>query len=71
MKKLIIRIIAICSIVAISSSKTAEARPYLINGVVYGDQCCDGNGYPRCIINMSLINTACVCYGISGYGYVC
>lgn len=67
MKKLITFVaVLIVSVSAFAPSASAVVAP---NGMA--NECCDGNGYARCLVPWMPAGAACYCNGIPGTGYAC
>jgi len=67
MKKLITFVVVLfVSVSVLAPNANAVVAP---NGLA--NQCCDVNGYPRCVIPWIPAGGSCFCYGIPGNGYAC
>ncbi len=65
MKKTLGIVLALLIAVVVIAPKTADAQ------VILCAYCCDATGTPRCSGYQMPCGNACVCLGISGYGYAC
>lgn len=65
------KLIAFVTVLFIGVSVMAPSAQAVVYPNGMANQCCDGNGYPRCWVPPMPAGYSCYCNGIPGTGYAC